>query len=667
MLNSLRHALPVSVALAAATFAPSVSPRVFAVPGDSKTVAPRQDAPISTWRPRVEWRAAGTAGELVVNGKTVTRFRHTAGGVPPYQRAQIAAARLEASLAGLAPETVRVDTVSNPDAPRLVAGGELIATVTAAPVTPPTKGSARARKHRLEAAIHDARHEAEAEVTLWARSLKAALAIPGLVVTDNGRVVPVGEARVLRLGGAARGPVRITTASGDTPFVSVKIDDTHGIVSVTGLKPGREVLTLEREGAVETVYLAVKSYAGTFEPAHLTVTGYVAPKEMVEHHALAVALNSARPTPGAWARIIGDASHVADVRAGQTHTVVVPVRITGPDMLPVEKRVVVSVSNALLPRVPTNTLFYSNNPERLEKPGVLFTGQIHAGGNTEGGVVSGVNGGATRLLYHHQSATTRPLRFVAELVNENDAPCRVQIIGGDAGPERDTVWVGYRAGAGFVSAIRSDTGAVVQVPARSRVALSSLRLPPGLTISGLMQLRVVSGPAPIVRIVAEEMDTAARVALVPLPIGVSAQTAMSNASEHVYNQPQQQVAAKYSVGGKWTFVPLGRDALHASTSHETKLHGNYGVFYDIHVKMDNPTANPTKARVVFEPSAGLAGGVFVVNDKEGDRTVEIPRTNMPDETTLASYTLAPGETRDVSIRTLPLSGSNYPATIIVRP
>jgi hypothetical protein len=121
--------------------------------------------------------------------------------------------------------------------------------------------------------------------------------------------------------------------------------------------------------------------------------------------------------------------------------------------------------------------------------------------------------------------------------------------------------------------------------------------------------------------------------------------------------------AEYTVGGKWTFVPVGRSPLQAVKDPETLLHGNYGVLYDIAVNIENPTTQVSTARVVFEPSAGMAGGVFLI----GGKRVEIPRSDMPDETTLTTVTLAPGERKSVHIRTLPLSGSNYPATLIVRP
>jgi hypothetical protein len=239
------------------------------------------------------------------------------------------------------------------------------------------------------------------------------------------------------------------------------------------------------------------------------------------------------------------------------------------------------------------------------------------------------------------------------------------LVGGDAGPERDTVWVGYRAASDFVAAREKNTGVVVSIPPKSRLPLSSLRMPPGLTISGLMELRVTDGPAPLVAIRAESWTGRTETVYVPQPAeriaAVAAQPEQH--SDHIYPNPSKKVQGEYSVGGAWTFLKFGRVPLQALTGPETVLHGNYGVIYEIALKLQNPTDKSSVARVVFEPSAGMAGGIFLI----GGRTVEIPQTNMPNETTLASYTLAPGENKEVRIRTLPLSGSNYPATIIVRP
>jgi len=65
---------------------------------------------------------------------------------------------------------------------------------------------------------------------------------------------------------------------------------------------------------------------------------------------------------------------------------------------------------------------------------------------------------------------------------------------------------------------------------------------------------------------------------------------------------------------------------------------------------------------LFDPSAGLASGVFIIDGK----FVVTKHVQPPSEVPLASYQIKPGETRDVRILTVPLAGSSYPATLVVR-
>jgi hypothetical protein len=330
----------------------------------------------------------------------------------------------------------------------------------------------------------------------------------------------------------------------------------------------------------------------------------------------------------------------------------------GPDLIPVQGTARVSVVNRRLPEAPTSHLMYSNHPERVTRFGTLFAARLSS------------HTGANRLLYHHQSNMTQAAVFVVELINDGDAPASVQVVGGAAGPVRDTVWVGYRAASIFVRDFLDDVGAVVDLPAGSRVAITCQRLAPELTISGLTRLRQLSGPRPVLVRVAADIPGDPRtapgeLAVTANPWAASAAVGSSAVPEspHVYAEPQKAIQARYDVGGLWAFVSVGKVPLRAVNGSETRLEGNYGVFYDVDFTLSNPTAKPANLRLTFEPAAGLAGGVFLVDGQ----FVEIPQTKGPEPSTLSRYTLAPGETRVVKVKTLPLSGSNYPIRLAVHP
>lgn len=587
------------------------------------------------WTPRVEARLSNvgrSGGELVVNGVVVVRLRRALGGLSAADRAAVAAQRLRAALATNAADTVYADARTDKTHPRVKAGGMVIATA-----------------HAAEA--RDAGLTPQALAQRWAGALRQALDLPGLTVSASRLVVPLGGTRIVRLDGPAQGNVFVATASARTGTVSWSSDPAGKDLMLRGVSAGRETLVVTRDGATATVVVAVQPYAGYIAAIKpVTVTGTVVPAELVGRHVFARALAAARLSPGARAQITAPALPIAPVMAGQTRTYDIPLLLSGPEMISVQGVVRVSVVVQKLVPVPTATLFYSNHPERVARFGTLFVGRL----------ATGI--GSTRLLYHHQSMMDRAAWFTVELVNDGSSPTTVQVVGGPAGPVLDTVWVGYRAASLFVRDFLQEVGALVEIPARSRVALTAVRLAPGLTISGLVELRTVGGNPPLVRVAADVPGEAqsARAELVPAPLGDDAQA--DGLSDQVYPKPRKQIKERYAVGSRWAFVSIGRVPI-KTADDALRLEGNYGVFYDIELTLENPTDRTAPAQIVFEPSAGLAGGVFLIDGK----TVEIPQTDRPAETTLARYDLPPGAKQLVQIKTLPLSGSNYPATLIVRP
>jgi hypothetical protein len=612
----------------------------------------------ANWTPRVEWRvtnpgASVPPGEVLVNSRIVLRLRSELGGLLPEQRAQVAADRLRAAVAsGLTHRDVTVDRATNKENPRLKALGQIIAV----------------------ASSEDTRGTGTTPVGLarsWSNALQDALQVPGVVVIgaekDKQFIVPLGENRVLKIGGAARGAVSVSLGSGANTVLRASSDpdaENANVAEVTlsGVGRGRETLTLVREGVQTSVQVAVQPYAGRIEPRpQLTITGREVSGERVARYAAFAALNRVQPGEGATARLVVAPNKITvpAVASGQSRTVEVPLLLEGQDMIAVAGVAKVGVVNRTLPPAETSDLMYSNNPERLTRFGTLFAARLN------------VANGANRLLYHHQSALDRACVFSVELVNDANTPATVQVVGGAAGPVRDTVWVGYRAAAQFVRDQQDDVGAVLELPARSRIAITAPRLLPGLTISGIVQLRQLSGAKPVLVRVGADQPEDPRTApgeLLRTADPWTNRDAAGNSdplplSPHVYPGPRKVIAARYDVGGRWAFVSIGRVPLHAADGGKQRLDGNYGVFYEIEFTLSNPTDKPANARLIFEPSAGLAGGVFLVDGQ----FVEIPQIRPPAESVLGRYALAPGETRVVRVKTLPLSGSNYPIRLAVQP
>ena len=631
------------------------------------------------WSPRIQ--AQGT--ELRVNDILVLRTRSTVGGISPAERVSLSAERLrELTAAGLEAREVRVDvetetryrsetrittkmvektvtrrvrkkrrrvTISVPvrvkqtvqvpytveTEARLIGRGKVLATASAA-----------------ESKVYSQSKPSDL-VDGWAASLRRALAIPGIAVSSDGQVIPWMEKRVLKFHGAARGPITIQRQSGPGSPVEASVNLAAGTITLVGKSVGRDVLTVSREGATDKFPVAVQPYAATIlSPQPVILTGLGVEGDKVSRLVLASARAAVQPLAGATFKLETEPGAVPPPAPGKSLSVPISISVSGPEMLPLRQTIKIAVVGRSFPKMETNALFFSNNPERIKEPQTLYVGRLSMG--------------TARLLYHHWNNSGQNLWFVAELVNDGDTPARVQVLGTDAGPVRDTVWVGYRAASDFMSAFTSDSGMVVEIPARSRMAFQAIRLPNDLTLSGLFQLRLLSGSAPLVRIAADipgSPNTLSEI-LTAVPLNEVLQNQLRDAdrqSPHVYPKPSVTLTAKHSVGGRWGFFSVGRAPL-VGTDPSQVLEGNYGVFYDIQLTLENPTAAPADIKLIFEPAGGMAGAVFLIDGKRA----EIPRTNMPTETTLATFRLAPGAHKVVPVRTLPLSGSNYPVNLIVK-
>jgi hypothetical protein len=132
-------------------------------------------------------------------------------------------------------------------------------------------------------------------------------------------------------------------------------------------------------------------------------------------------------------------------------------------------------------------------------------------------------------------------------------------------------------------------------------------------------------------------------------------------SDHVYPNPFRTEEVNYKVGGRYSVIRLGQKAI-ARSDESGRLDGNFGVTYEIEANLSNPEDVAVDVELIFETSAGYSGGIFFVDDNY----IMTPKLLPKKEARLAKYRMAPGATRKVRIRTLPLSGSSYPATIYIR-
>jgi hypothetical protein len=590
----------------------------------------------AAFRPHVVSQPAPDGMRVTISGRTVVTVRVGNGELLPLDRAERVVWNLQLFLdGGGAPWQVRPVPVPGAWA---VFGGETPLIVA----TPEDAAALDTRPRNLARA--------------WARAIRAALSLPPLTVSTRQLVIPFGEQRTVTVGGVAAG--EIVPAPADAGVVSATAQRWPRAVTLRGQAPGLSAVRLECDGAAITLSVRVKKYAGAPLPAPTAeVTGRPAPGALVREVALVRCPEGLRLEPGACVKLLRSVPLPRALQPGATTELAFPVAIGGEGYLPVRTTVRVRVRNRVLPHRETLTLLYSNNPERIRRPDLLYFGTLHPDA-------------PTRLLYHHQNMSGRPVRLRIDLYNPGDLIAEVQAIEGAAGPSNDTVLVGHRAGVRYLQNSLREVGQIVLVPAGARRSLVVQRLPQGWTASGLFDLRVLSPGSLFVRVAAEpdrpgpegvavaaESGPASALAGIPSP-----ERPRPTVSQEVYPSPRKHVEASYTVGQRWAFVNLGRSPLSAKNK-DRQLAGNYGVMYDILLRLENPTGEERTVQIFLSPDAGDARGVFLIDG----RIVEAPHVTPPAEALLARIKMKPAERRTLSIRTMPVGGSAYPVSLVVRP
>ena len=592
----------------------------------------------------------GQVARLTVNDQPFATLRSASGGLTPAQRAVTIKDRLTALVSvGLTPAQVALIPLGHE-------GWEIQGQGTRIILVSTRDGHAEGQSARQLARI-------------WAKTLKMRLAEPPLSLAQNQIVLPFGTTRTVTVGGAAEAG-DITLAGGDSLISPSAYDPLSRRITLRGAQAGEARLLVQAGGAALPLTVTVRKYAALVRPAvTVRVTGRpFAPASLVQT-ALYLGMEQAlTAADGAQLRLLKSPRPAGTLRPGASVTRRLPLRVAGPDLLPVEAAPLVTVVNQPLAPARAESTFYSNNPEQVKQTQTLFTGPLSPFR-------------AVRLDYHHQNETGLPLIFHADLVNASDQRASVHVMEGIADPEVDTVQIGRRAGAAFLQALDSGTGVVVDVPPHARVPLLVQRFAPLLTVSGIVQVQQISGPdhALSLSVVADgdrqalasspgHLATAvgetdgADVRLVSTPAAPLAIGAAREASPYVFGAPRVSLTGTYAVGGQWVYLRLGNAESLKNAAGTRTLWGNYGVSYFVTLRLSNLTARARTVGLFFAPESGLAAGVFQVS---GGPVLQFDPLPPPGERELTRVRLDAGESRTMRVRTILLNGSAYPASLVV--
>jgi hypothetical protein len=277
------------------------------------------------------------------------------------------------------------------------------------------------------------------------------------------------------------------------------------------------------------------------------------------------------------------------------------------------------------------------------------------------------------MLYHHINDSYQGLYLRVFMSNTGTVPANVVIIPGDS-KDKNPVLAGVLAADPFFRSWVYGSGEVVTIPPGGTLPIAFRRLAPQETSSGLCYLRLLGGGPSDLTVTTEavvpyDLDEKWQAALrTPTPwreVGAPTDLAPAYASEHtqvIYPRPFKNEEFTYSAGGNFSFFRIGHKPI-ARQDQGQALEGNFGVIYNIQAKAENNTDSAADIELVFETSAGYSGGIFLLDGQ----FIRLPLMQAKAEARLARFRLEPGATKTLNVSTIPLSGSSYPATLVLRP
>lgn len=516
-------------------------------------------------------------------------------------------------------------------------------------------GAVLIRVGKAEAKAH--RSDAWALADQWAERLRSALALPPLQLANDTLKMPVQRTKVVGLVGSAAHKAVLTNS--DPRVVSVK--RVASGIQITTLRAGEAQVTASFGQASAAIAVQALPFAAPLpQTVDASVVGAPALSGAVKNAATLAVLRRLRTEPDATVTV--KAVETRSVPLGKSTTVRAVVSVTAPGAIASEGAVLVKVQNTGERMRREDELWYCNDPESVRTAGNLFAANLRADSTA-------------RMLYHHTNASRAGLVIQVVVKNLSPKAAKLVVMPGDGTPHADPVRVGAEAGQRFLESWLVGSGEVVDLPAWSAMPIAVRRLAPGETMSGLCGLRLLDGGPDMLRVRTDAAASAdydpawLRSSGSPTPWIVTGVRTLAEAerrepvlTRHIYPEPFKTVAASYEVGGKFAFVRLGQKPL--SNADESRvLDGNFGVLYTVDATLRNGTAIPAEVEVVFEASAGYSAALFAVDG----RVVLTPVLGSKAEYVVRRLKLAPGSATRFILKTVPLSGSSYPATITFRP
>ncbi|GBC99855.1 hypothetical protein HRbin17_02386 [bacterium HR17] len=488
--------------------------------------------------------------------------------------------------------------------------------------------------------------DAYALVQQWASRLRQALSWEWIAVPADSVTVAVGEEVALPLFGNASGVVQVEARPPEPVRLRVSTTNDKIAVHVHGVDVGAGVLRIVKGRVGVRLPYRILHRAAQWQRHPIAYARGRQISLLMAHEAVENAvLNALRLQLGAQWRL-------TPVSDGQAVRLLSPntsfawrLQVTGDQLLPVDETVTVPLRAFPQSLGDADLLVISNDPETFRDYRVLCRGTLPPAQTV-------------RFMVHHRNGLPRPAWLALELLNTEEQPIEVIARFGYGVPRESELQVGHEATARFLQALTDDAAVRLTLPSQSAYRLFRFLLQPRDTASVLAELRLEAPAGVAYRVVTLPTEPPKTEVLTGSQL---AEALVSVSEPPPFPKPVRTLTETHTAGGAWTFISVGRYGLQLPLKGRV-LHGNYGVVYRVTLRFVNPTQRTWRAQLVVEPVGGVIRGAFVVNG----RLVEVPLLRPYQERVLDEFPLAPGQTRILTVVTVPAAGSFYPIQLIAR-
>ncbi len=490
--------------------------------------------------------------------------------------------------------------------------------------------------------------EPKALAQQWLSRLREVAAQGMIKLTPARLELPIGGEASIEVSGLATGPFFFQESTGHVQL----FEESPTRLRVVAKQVGKTRLLVQRGKAKAQLFVHVKDWAGKVpDSVQIQVTGDPAPGKMVTEGLLRSLQSRSTVNPGCRLEIDFPSSYaegVPSIPQGQAMTVSVIARISGgEDYYPVRKDVRASIESIKLEAVEPNLLLVSNRPEQVNDDGVLLQYTFTAKE-------------PSRLMYSHMNASQEARNLWVNLTNTSDKPVKLLVNWTFAGPNRSEVQVGHQAALRFLERLGTAAGYVLEVPPMTRLELAEHRVSRRELLSGFASLRILEGDKLEVEVLSKltpGRNDGSKLVHLGAPFNP-----FKIHPHGVFAQPYFEEWLDYAVGQKPLNFNFGESPWLIDFETGLPNTGNFGVIYNWHVALSNPTQRPSKIGLYFTPRNGAAALSLLLNKQ----LVSIPFTRRQQEVPVRSFDLAPQQELNLDLTTLPEASSSYPSTLEFR-